>query len=111
MNGLTFKDAQRLVDEWIGRFEEGYWRPLEMLAALVEEVGELARGLNSLSGAKKPKPGETPVDIAMELGDIIFSVICIANYYGINLEEAFTKVIEKYDKRDAGRWTPKRGVG
>lgn len=105
---VSLGEAQRLVDEWVGRFVEGYWHPLAMLAALVEEVGELARLLNALAGPKRPKAGEGVGDLALELADILFSVICIANYYGVDLDDAFRRVLEKYDRRDAGRWTPKR---
>ena len=101
---LTFRDAQRLVDDWIRRYGGGYWSPLSMLAALVEEVGELSRELNAIEGPKKRKIDEAKSDIGMELADIVFAVICIANYYGIDLEKEFMKVIEKYTKRDIDRW-------
>jgi len=97
-----------MVDEWISQFEEGYWPPLSMLAALVEEVGELARELNALEGYKKKKEGEPKVDVGLELADIMFSLICMANYFGIDLEEKLKQAIEKYTKRDYNRWTPKR---
>ncbi|MCS7385404.1 MAG: nucleotide pyrophosphohydrolase [archaeon GB-1867-005] len=102
--GLTFGEAQRIVDEWIRELGGGYWPPLSMLAALVEEIGELARELNALEGPKRRKEGEVGVDFELELADIIFAVICIANYYGVNLEDAFWKVITKYTERDVDRW-------
>ncbi|MEM1767373.1 MAG: hypothetical protein QXD86_05460, partial [Candidatus Bathyarchaeia archaeon] len=45
---MTIKQAQKIVDEWINQFEEGYWPPLSMLASLMEEVGELAREINAM---------------------------------------------------------------
>ena len=43
----------------------------------------------------------------MELADILFVVICIANSQGIDLDEAFTAMMAKVTSRDAGRWTRK----
>jgi NTP pyrophosphatase (non-canonical NTP hydrolase) len=103
---LTLKESQKKVDEWIQQFEEGYWPPLSMFASLVEEVGELGREINDLEGYKrKRKSSATALEV--EVGDIIFSLICIANYYKIDLERAFWKTLGKYSKRDAQRWTPK----
>jgi len=101
---LTFRMAQKIVDDWIRNIGGGYWPPLSMLAALVEEVGELSRELNAIEGPKKRKIDEAKSDIGMELADIIYAVICIANYYGIDLEKEFMRVIEKYTKRDMDRW-------
>jgi NTP pyrophosphatase (non-canonical NTP hydrolase) len=103
---LTFKEAQKMVDAWIGRFEEGYFPPLLMLARLTEELGEVARVLAHRHG-KTPKPGEEEGDLAMELADLLFVLISLANREGIDLEEAFLKAMEKYRKRDSARWTPK----
>ena len=54
-----------------------------------------------------PKPGEEEGDLAMELADLLFVLISLANREGIDLEEAFLKAMEKYRKRDSARWTPK----
>ena len=108
MHNLSFKDAQTHVDEWIRQFEEGYWPPLSMLASIMEEVGELAREINDLEGYKKKKESEIKTSLRLELADIIFSVICVANYYKIDLEEAFNDIMKKYTQRDKGRWTLKR---
>jgi NTP pyrophosphatase (non-canonical NTP hydrolase) len=107
MEELTIKQAQKIVDEWINQFEEGYWPPLSMLASLVEEVGELAREINAREKIKKKKETEPEKDIGLEMADILFSLICLANYYGIDLEEKFKKVVEKYSSRDINRWTKK----
>ena len=101
---LTLKDAQEKVDNWIKQFEEGYWPPLAMFASLAEEVGELGREINNIEGYKKKKSQST-VRIDSELGDIIFSLICIANSFEVDLEDSFLKTITKYSNRDSKRWT------
>lgn len=102
---LTLRDAQQAVDAWIGQFEEGYWPPLSNLARLVEEVGELARELNHRHGHKPKKPGEPEQDLALELADILFVIVAIANEQKIDLQSAFERVLEKYRVRDSDRWT------
>jgi NTP pyrophosphatase (non-canonical NTP hydrolase) len=104
---MRIAEAQAAVDRYIGQFAEGYWPPLTNLARLVEEVGELARELNHRFGHKTKKPGEPEQDLALELADIMFVLIAIANEQRIDLEEAFTRVLAKYDDRDAGRWQRK----
>ena len=96
-----------MVDDWISQWEEGYWSPLSNLARLTEEVGELARALNHLHGEKKPKSDEETGQLAEELGDILFVLIALANQLDVDLDEALTDVLEKYDIRDADRWTAK----
>jgi NTP pyrophosphatase (non-canonical NTP hydrolase) len=104
---MHIADAQRAVDSYIGQFEAGYWPPLTNLARLVEEVGELARELNHRFGHKTKKPGEPEQDLALELADIMFVLIAIANEQNIDLEEAFRRVLAKYDVRDSDRWARK----
>lgn len=107
MTRLTIKRIQRLVDEWINQFEEGYWQPLSMLASLAEEVGELAKEINHREGIKMKKETELEGDIGLELADILFSLICLANHYEVDLEAKFKKTMEKYSSRDKTRWTKK----
>jgi NTP pyrophosphatase (non-canonical NTP hydrolase) len=104
---MRIAEAQAAVDHYIGQFADGYWPPLTNLARLVEEVGELARELNHRFGHKTKKPGESEQDLALELADILFVVIAIANEQRIDLEEAFRRVLKKYDDRDEGRWQRK----
>src|SRR6188474_961572 len=108
---MTLNNAQRRVDEWIRQYEEGYFDPLTNLARLAEEVGELAREINHRFGEKSKKPEEPEGDLAMELADILFVVICIANREGIDLQEAFDRMMEKVDVRDTSRWTLKERPG
>jgi NTP pyrophosphatase (non-canonical NTP hydrolase) len=74
---------------------------------LSEEVGELAREINHRFGQKSKGTDESEGDLAMELGDILFVVICLANSQGINLDDAFAAVMQKVTTRDAERWTRK----
>ena len=104
---MSFRDAQQTVDRWIGQYKEGYFPPLTNLARLTEEVGELAREVNHRFGQKTKKPGEPEGSLAMELADILFVVICLANSQGIDLDQAFGAMMEKVTVRDASRWTKK----
>src|SRR5256885_11718437 len=104
---MSFRDAQQPVDRWIGQYKEGYFPPLTNLARLTEEVGELAREINHRFGEKPKKPEEAEGSVALELADILFVVICLANSQGIDLDEAFGKTMEKVRTRDDNRWTRK----
>ena len=100
-------EAQGRIDEWISQFEEGYWPPLANLARLMEEVGELARLVNHRFGTKPKKPDEGEQDMAEELADVLFVILCMANEQGIDLDQAFDRVMEKYRTRDRERWARK----
>src|SRR4051812_28135214 len=102
---MSLSDAQRRVDGWIAQFEEGYFHPLTNLARLTEEVGELAREVNHRFGQKTKKLDEAEGDLAMEMADILFVIICMANREGIDLQDAFNRMMEKVERRDAERWT------
>lgn len=104
---MELREAQRRVDEWITSFEEGYWPPLVNLARLTEEVGELARELNHRYGPKKKKPDEPEADLALELADVLFVLIVLANEQGVDLGGALERTLAKYRLRDAGRWAPR----
>jgi len=101
------RDAQQTVDRWIGQYKEGYFPPLTNLARLTEEVGELAREINHRFGEKTKKKEEPEGSLAMELADILFVVICLANSQGIDLDKAFAVMMAKINARDADRWTRK----
>ena len=106
---MSLSAAQRRVDAWIAQFEAGYFDPLTNLARLAEEVGELAREVNHRFGRKTKKPDEPEGDLAMEMADILFVLICMANREGIDLDEAFQKMMQKVESRDEKRWTKKAG--
>ena len=98
---------QREVDAYIGQFKEGYFPPLVNLARLTEEVGELARELNHRFGPKTKKADEPEGDVALELADILFVVVVLANQLGVDLDEAVQRTLTKYRVRDADRWERK----
>jgi NTP pyrophosphatase (non-canonical NTP hydrolase) len=104
---MEIRDVQRQVDAYISQFKEGYFPPLVNLARLTEEVGELARELNHQFGPKTKKAGEPEGHIALELGDIVFVCVVLANQLGIDLDEAIGRTLEKYQVRDANRWERK----
>lgn len=95
---------QKEVDDWITSHTHGYFSPLMMLARLTEELGELSRAVSHHHGEKKPKPGEDPGDIAEEIGDLLFVLVCLANERKIDLDEAWKSVKRKLYERDATRW-------
>ena len=108
---MSIADAQRRVDVWISQYEEGYFHPLTNLARLTEEVGELAREINHRFGQKTKKHDEPPGDLAMEMADILFVLICMANREGIELQAAFDRMMAKVETRDRDRWKKKTGGG
>ena len=104
---MELKEAQRRVDAWISRFEEGYWPPLVNLARLSEEVGELARELNHRYGAKLKKSEEGERELALEMADVLFVLLALANEQKIDLGEALERTLAKYEARDGDRWAKK----
>ena len=104
---MSFREAQDTVDRWIAQYEEGYFAPLTNLARLTEEVGEVAREINHHFGQKPKRPDEAEGSIAMELADVLFVVICLANSQKIDLDRAFDQMMTKVTSRDADRWTRK----
>jgi len=100
---LSLKEYQKKIDKWILN-HGGYWPPLSMFSAIVEEVGELAKEINHLEGFKPKKPGKTETKLGEELADVIFAIICVANYYKIDINDELNLVIEKYTKRDSKRF-------
>ena len=74
---MSFNEAQARVDAWIAQFEEGYFDPLTNMTRLAEEVGELAREVNHRFGQKTKKRDEGEGEMAMEMADIMFVLICM----------------------------------
>ena len=103
----TLPKLQEEIDSYINGFEEGYFPPMELLARLSEELGELSREVQHVYGVKKKKTDEAVRSLEEETGDLLFVLVCFANSQGISLEKALTSVVEKYKIRDANRWTKK----
>jgi len=100
---MLMKEMQQEIDNW-AQVNGGYWSPLSQMARLSEEAGEVARVLNHAYGEKKKKPEEILNPLAEELGDILFTIICIANSHKIDLVSAYQIVLKKYNIRDKERW-------
>jgi NTP pyrophosphatase (non-canonical NTP hydrolase) len=101
----TLRDVQQDIDHLIKEeWHSHYWTPLSNLARLTEEVGELAREINHHYGEKPKKASEEDGNIAAELGDILYILATLANSIGVDLDAAFSLVMNKYRQRDAQRW-------
>ncbi len=103
MEELTLHDAQKRVDEWINKIGVRYFNELTNMAILSEEVGEVARIISRKYGEQSEKDSDKNLDLADELADVLFVLICLANQTGVNLEEAFLKNLMKKTSRDADR--------
>ncbi|MBI2596307.1 nucleotide pyrophosphohydrolase [Candidatus Daviesbacteria bacterium] len=101
------QEIQKEVDRWVTQYKIGYFKPLEIIASLAEEVGELAREVNHRFGPKKKKPEEETQEIGDEIADIIFTLTCLANSLEIDLDKHFKRVMDKYYGRDKDRWERK----
>lgn len=104
---MSLAEIQQRVDQWIDQYKIGYFQPLTNIARLTEEVGELAREVNHRFGQKPKKEEEPPGDLGMEMADILFVIVCMANREGIDLDEAFERMMKKIERRDAERWVKK----
>ncbi|WP_342509882.1 nucleotide pyrophosphohydrolase [Sporosarcina sp. FSL K6-2383] len=106
----SLDELQQEVDLYINGFKEGYFPPMELLARLTEELGELSREVQHVYGMKKKKSSEAVRSLEEETGDLFFVLVCFANSQGISLEKALTTVVDKFKHRDADRWTKKEEV-
>lgn len=99
---MTIQDAQQKVDNWITTTGVRYFNELTNMAILTEEVGELARIMARKYGEQSFKPGEKD-DVAEEIADIFWVLLCLANQTGVELTEALQKTFDKKTRRDATR--------
>lgn len=100
---ITLKDAQNRVDEWIRTIGVRYFNELTNMAILTEEVGELARIMARKYGDQSFKKHEEAANLADEMADVLWVLICMANQTGVDLTEAFSKNLEKKTIRDKER--------
>ena len=101
------KDYQKEVDGWVNQYKIGYWKPLEILARLTEETGELARELNHRFGPKKKKETEDIKELEDEMADIVFTLCCLANSLDLDIDRGFKRAMDKCYGRDKNRWEKK----
>jgi NTP pyrophosphatase (non-canonical NTP hydrolase) len=100
---MTIEEAQSTVDTWIKTTGVRYFNELTNTAMLMEEVGEVARIMARHYGEQSFKESDKKVDLADEMADVLFVLICLANQTGINLTDALQKNLDKKTKRDAER--------
>ena len=100
---MTIEEAQKLVDNWIKDKGVRYFNELTNTAILMEEVGELARIIARKYGEQSPKKGEENLDLADEIADVLWVLMCIANQTGVDLTDALKKNMKKKDERDSDR--------
>ena len=100
---MTIEEAQHKVDEWIKTYGVRYFSPLTNMAILTEEVGEVARVMARTYGDQSCKPSDECKNLADELADVMWVLMCIANQTGVNLTDALAKNIEKKTARDCQR--------
>ena len=99
---MTIEEAQKTVDEWIKTYGVRYFSELTNMAVLTEEVGEMARVMARRYGDQSFKAGEKG-NLADEMADVLWVLLCIANQTGTNLTEAFEKNLQKKTERDKNR--------
>ena len=100
---MTIRDSQQIVDDWIKKHGVRYFNELTNLALLTEEVAELARIIARKYGEQSAKNNEDNLQMADEMADILFVLICLANQTGVDLEDAFKNNLLKKTNRDATR--------
>ncbi len=104
---MTIQEAQATVDQWINTIGIRYYNELTNTAILMEEVGELSRLMARLYGEQSFKRPEdeaaAPEQMADEMADVLFVLICLANQTGVDLTEALRKNLDKKTKRDKER--------
>ena len=100
---MTIKDAQKKVDEWINTTGVRYFSELTNMAILTEEVGEVARLMSRKYGDQSFKEDEGENQLADELADVLWVVLCIANQTNVDLTTAFEKNLTKKTTRDKER--------
>ncbi len=100
---MTIREAQQMVDRWINTTGVRYFNELTNMAMLTEEVGEVARIMARRYGEQSFKASDKSADLADEMADVLFVLICLANQTGVDLDEALRKNLEKKETRDKQR--------
>ncbi len=100
---MTIQEAQQQVDTWIKTYGVRYFSELTNMAILTEEVGELARVMARTYGDQSSKQSDLSKNLADEMADVLWVLLCLANQTGVDLTDAFRKNIEKKTIRDSER--------
>jgi NTP pyrophosphatase (non-canonical NTP hydrolase) len=100
---MTLQQAQQDVDLWIRSVGVRYFSELTNMVILTEEVGELARIIARKYGDQSFKESDKDKNMADEMADVLWVLICLANQTGVNLTDALQKNFEKKSNRDADR--------
>jgi NTP pyrophosphatase (non-canonical NTP hydrolase) len=100
---MTIENAQQQVDQWIKTVGVRYFSELTNMAILTEEVGELARIMARKYGDQSFKESDKDSNMADEMADVLWVLICLANQTGVDLTEALEKNFEKKNVRDSER--------
>ena len=100
---MTLQEAQENVDRWIKEYGVRYFNELTNMAILTEEVGEVSRIIARRYGEQSFKESDKQIDLADELADVLWVLICLANQTGVDLTEALQKNIDKKTSRDNRR--------
>ena len=100
---MTLQQAQQNIDQWIKTTGVRYYSELTNMAILTEEVGEVARLMSRMYGDQSFKETDREKNLADELADVLWVVICIANQTGIDLTQALQRNFEKKNTRDGQR--------
>lgn len=100
---MTIEEAQKKVDDWINTTGVRYFNELTNMTILTEEVGELARIMARKYGEQSFKKSDKDRNLADEMADVLWVLICLANQTGVDLTEALNKNFEKKNIRDADR--------
>ena len=100
---ISIREAQQMVDRWIHDTGVRYFGELTNMAILTEEVGEVARLMSRLYGEQSFKKSDEGKELADELADVVWVILCIANQTGVDLTDAFSKNMAKKNSRDALR--------
>lgn len=103
MKETSIKEAQEKVDQWIKTYGKRYFNELTNMVILAEEVGEMARIIARRYGEQSFKESDEKYDLADEMADVLWVLLCLANQTGVDLTEAFQKNLEKKTTRDNER--------
>jgi NTP pyrophosphatase (non-canonical NTP hydrolase) len=103
-NDWTVRELQQAVDGWVQESGGGYWKASSQMLRIMEEVGELSRLVNHLYGEKPKKATEARQELPTEIGDLLFTLICLANSEHVDLQASVESVLAKYRMRDRDRW-------